>query len=220
MLQKMLQKKPSGLIVSLLIVVITLSVWIFDIPLSTKEKNLLIDSITSQVVISSPEVSSPESASSSASEPPISQSASTSTTSSALQSYTITRIIDGDTVELDTGETVRYIGIDTPETRDPRRGVECYGPEASKKNQELVLNREVKLEKDVSETDRYGRLLRYVYLDGQLINETLVREGFALAADFPPDVKYSKNFHTAQNLAQQEEKGLWGALCAPKPVLP
>ena len=76
-------------------------------------------------------------------------------------------MIDGDTIEVDMNGsqyTVRYIGMDTPETVHPTRGVEPYGHEASKRNRELVEGKTVYLEKDISETDRYGRLLRYVYL--------------------------------------------------------
>jgi endonuclease YncB( thermonuclease family) len=86
----------------------------------------------------------------------------------------VSRVIDGDTVELGDGSRVRYIGMDTPETAG-----DCYNREATARNIELVLNRVVQLEKDVSETDQYGRLLRYVYVDGVMVNEVLVREGYA-----------------------------------------
>jgi endonuclease YncB( thermonuclease family) len=90
--------------------------------------------------------------------------------------------VDGDTIEvaIDGQEyKVRYIGIDTPESVDPRRPVECFGKEAADKNQELVEGKIVGLEKDVSETDAFGRLLRYVWLDGRLINARLVSAGYA-----------------------------------------
>src|SRR4030042_2567140 len=76
----------------------------------------------------------------------------------------VTRVIDGDTIEIEGGQKVRYIGIDTPEKVDPRPSVQCYGKEAAAKNKELVEGKRVRLEKDVSETDKYGRLLRYVFV--------------------------------------------------------
>lgn len=132
---------------------------------------------------------------------------------SEFETAVVTKIIDGDTIELNSGEKIRYIGIDTPETRDPRRSVECFGKEASNKNATLVLNKEVRLEKDVSERDKYGRLLRYVYVGDELINETLVRQGFATAVQFPPDVKYADRFSLAEEMAQAEKLGLWGDVC-------
>ncbi|MEX1997648.1 MAG: thermonuclease family protein, partial [Candidatus Andersenbacteria bacterium] len=115
---------------------------------------------------------------------------------------TVARVIDGDTIELSTGERVRYIGVDTPETVDPRTAPQCLGKEASNKNKELVEGKAVTLEKDVSETDRYGRLLRYVYVDGKMINEALVAEGFAKASSYPPDVKHQEKFRAAEQSAR------------------
>ncbi len=123
----------------------------------------------------------------------------------------VTRVIDGDTIEIEGGIKVRYIGINTPETVDPRTGVECFGKQASAKNKELVEGKKVKLEKDVSETDKYGRLLRYIYLDNNFVNEYLVKEGFAYSSPYPPDIKYQEILNKAQNEAQASEKGLWGA---------
>lgn len=129
------------------------------------------------------------------------------------QKYKVTKIIDGDTIEIENGQKVRYIGMDTPETVDPRRPIQCYGIEASNKNKELVLDKEVYLEKDVSETDRYGRLLRYVWVNEVMINKLLVEEGYARAATFPPDVKYAEIFLQTQEKARKELKGLWGNQC-------
>ncbi len=129
----------------------------------------------------------------------------------------VTRVIDGDTIELATGETVRYIGIDTPETKHPSRPVECYGELAAQKNAELVLDKEVRLEKDVSETDQFGRLLRYVWIEENMVNDMLVREGFAHAASYPPDVKYQEMFTQAQEQARNENRGLWGE-CGVEPT--
>lgn len=126
---------------------------------------------------------------------------------------TVTKVVDGDTIELSTGETVRYIGIDTPETVDPKRPVGCYGKEASNKNKELVLGKAVTLEKDVSETDKYGRLLRYVYVDSLFVNDYLVRQGFAKASSYPPDVKYQDQFRQAEQEARENNRGLWSDAC-------
>lgn len=124
--------------------------------------------------------------------------------------FLVTRVVDGDTVELENGQKVRYIGVDTPESVDPRKPVQCFGKEASVKNEELVLNKRVRLEKDVSETDKYGRLLRYVYVGDTFINLELVKQGYASAATFPPDVNYSGVFKEAEKEARENGRGLWG----------
>lgn len=130
---------------------------------------------------------------------------------------TVTRVVDGDTIEVDiVGQTytLRYIGIDTPETVDPNRPVGCYGQEASDRNRELVLNQTVGLEKDVSETDAYDRLLRYIWLGDQMVNALLVRDGYAIAKAYPPDTKHQFAFDSLQVEAQSAQRGLWGATCA------
>lgn len=132
----------------------------------------------------------------------------------ATSSATVTKIVDGDTIKLSTGKTVRLIGIDTPETKDPRRPVECFGQEAAQRTTELLSGKTVTLEKDVSETDRYGRLLRYVYVDEILINEQLVAEGYATATKFPPDVKYADKLEQAESAAHQAKTGLWSDTCS------
>ncbi|QQG44839.1 MAG: thermonuclease family protein [Candidatus Roizmanbacteria bacterium] len=128
----------------------------------------------------------------------------------------VKRVVDGDTIELDNGKKVRYIGIDTPELKDPRKPVQCFAKEASDKNKELVEGKTVRLEKDVSDTDKFDRLLRYVYVvDNDLtfsalfVNEYLVKEGYAYASTFPPDVKYADLFLKAQTKAREQNKGLW-----------
>ncbi len=142
-----------------------------------------------------------------------------------LTAATVTRVVDGDTIVVDmSGEQfkLRYIGIDTPETVDPRRPVECFGKEASERNRQLVEGKAVGLEKDVSETDAFGRLLRYVWVEGQMVNEVLVQEGYALASTYPPDVKYAALFAGLQAEARRAGLGLWGAICgspAPSPII-
>ena len=113
------------------------------------------------------------------------------------QTATVVRVVDGDTIVVDRGqgpERVRYIGVDTPETVHPSKPVEAFGHEASEANRALVEGRKVVLERDISEVDRYGRLLRYVWLrDGDawsLVNLELVKRGFAQVVTYPPDVKY------------------------------
>lgn len=132
---------------------------------------------------------------------------------SEFESAIVKRVVDGDTIELTDGRKLRYIGIDTPETVDPRQAVGCFGREASGENRRLVDGKTVRLEKDISDTDRYGRLLRYVYIDGQMVNDVLVRNGFAYSSSYPPDVKYQEQFILAQREAQEDKRGLWGA-CA------
>src|SRR3989344_1730333 len=120
----------------------------------------------------------------------------------------VTNVIDGDTIEIEGGKIVRYIGIDTPETKHPKKKVQCFGIEAFMENKALVEGKQVRLEKDISETDRYGRLLRYVYIGDLFINDYLVRQGYAYAATFPPDVKYQSVFKQAQTEAEQNNRGL------------
>lgn len=126
----------------------------------------------------------------------------------------VTKVVDGDTIQISTGQTVRFIGIDTPETVDPRRPVGCFGKEASNEVKELLSGKEVILQKDVSDTDKYNRLLRYIYLplnDGQylFVQDYLVREGYATVLTYPPDVKYDKQLLGAQRYAKENTKGLW-----------
>lgn len=123
----------------------------------------------------------------------------------------VVRIIDGDTLEIEGGVKVRLIGIDTPEMKNKNKTIDCFAAEAKKKAEGLLMNKDVVLEKDVSETDRYGRLLRYVYLDGEMINDKLVKEGYAKMATFPPDVKNAKVFLASEKFARENQSGLWQA---------
>lgn len=138
-----------------------------------------------------------------------------SVASESAELATVLRVVDGDTIELADGRKVRYIGVDTPELHHPTKGVQCFGQEAMEKNKELVEGKEIKMKKDISETDRYKRLLRYIWVTstqpGQeiFVNEYLAREGFALQATFPPDVKYAELFRKAAEDARLQNKGLW-----------
>lgn len=129
----------------------------------------------------------------------------------------VERVIDGDTIEISGGVRLRYIGIDTPESVDPRQPVQCFSKEATEANKRLVLGKSVRLEKDVSETDRFGRILRYVYVDDVMVNEELVRNGFAQAITYPPDVKYQEKLSDAEEEARNGLLGLWGS-CVTTPT--
>jgi micrococcal nuclease len=133
-----------------------------------------------------------------------------------LTPATVKRIVDGDTIRVEIGGEefrVRYIGIDSPETVDPRRPVQCFGQEASERNRQLVEGKVIGLEKDVSETDEFGRLLRYVWVGDVMVNASLVEDGYAMAFTRPPDVRYAEVFASLQVAARQEGRGLWGEVC-------
>lgn len=126
---------------------------------------------------------------------------------------TVTRVVDGDTIEarfrgrvLD----VRLIGIDTPESVAPGVPVQCYALEASRFTTDRLEGERVRLEFDVERIDRYGRSLAYVWLGHELFNETLVREGYAFVTTYPPDVKYVDRFLAAQRDARAHDRGVWG----------
>lgn len=122
--------------------------------------------------------------------------------------FEVARIIDGDTIKLTNGNVVRYIGIDAPETFGRN---ECFSQEASDKNKELVLGKKVRLEKDISETDKYKRLLRYVYVGDLFVNRYLIRKGYARVSTYPPDVRYQEIFREAERKAKKDALGLWGS---------
>ena len=122
----------------------------------------------------------------------------------------VTRVVDGDTIEIEGGEKVRYIGVNTPESVDPRRKVQCFGKEASAYNKKLVEGKRVRLGADLEDRDRYRRLLRYVWLGDTMINEKLVQDGYAQVMTIPPNVKYADRFRVAQTEAREAKQGLWG----------
>ncbi len=117
-------------------------------------------------------------------------------------------IIDGDTIDVELNGTVyrvRYIGVDTPERGQP------FYAEATQANRDMVAGQEVILVKDVSETDQYGRLLRYIYLpDGTFVNAELLRQGYAQIVTYPPDVAMQAEFQAIQAEARTAGRGLWG----------
>jgi len=129
--------------------------------------------------------------------------------------YFVRRIVDGDTIQLQNGKFVRYIGIDTPETRKRVRGVWLYKPEqysldAKKLNSELVGGRRVELEFDSEEYDKYGRWLAYVHAEGKMVNEEILKAGYAKILVIPPNTKYLKRFKKAEQEAKDNKRGIWG----------
>jgi len=147
-----------------------------------------------------------------------------STTKGLLIPATVTRIIDGDTIEVSfqgKTEKVRLIGVDTPETKHPDKPVQPYGPEAANFTEKQLAGKKIFLEKDVSERDKYGRLLAYVWLTDpadfteaqmriNMFNSRLLLAGYAQLMTIPPDVKYVDWFTKFQIEARQSKKGLWG----------
>lgn len=129
--------------------------------------------------------------------------------------YDVAKVVDGDTLDvMIEGQKlrIRLIGINTPETVDPRKSVECFGKEASDKAKEILAGKKVFLEADASQTDRdkYDRLLRYVFLeDGTNFGLLMIREGYAYEYTYDAPYKYQKEFKAAQKEASDAGKGLW-----------
>lgn len=134
--------------------------------------------------------------------------------------YSVIKVYDGDTIEVDmagTPEKIRMIGVNTPETHDPRKPVECFGQAASDYTHSQLDSRKVRLQADPinQNRDRYDRLLRYVYLeDGSLYNAQLIREGYGFAYTHFPFTK-SSEFIALEKQAREQNKGLW-ASCPPQ----
>ena len=115
----------------------------------------------------------------------------------------VTRVIDGDTIEIEDGQHVRYIGIDTPERGEP------YYWEALRANRDLVAGKRVRLEKDVTDQDKYGRLLRYVWVDDTMVDAELVRQGYAYSYSYAPNLRYQEHFLRLEKEAREQRRGLW-----------
>jgi micrococcal nuclease len=131
---------------------------------------------------------------------------------------TVVRAIDGDTVVVAFGrtrtETVRILGADTPEVKDPRKPVQCFGPEASAyTHTRLPPGRRVRIETDTETRDKYGRLLAYVYVDGARYDDELLRLGYARLLIIPPNGRYARSMLEAELSARTARRGVWGA-CA------
>ena len=143
------------------------------------------------------------------------------------ETATVTRVIDGDTIEVTitdrfegpgagrarVGATydVRLLGIDTPESVDPGSPVECFGPEASAAANALLLGERVTLVKDTEESDQYGRLLRYVYVGEEMADARLVANGYAHAYTYRPNIRHSRLFVQLEREAREADRGLWSA---------
>jgi micrococcal nuclease len=124
----------------------------------------------------------------------------------------VVRVVDGDTLHVRIGdriETVRYIGVNTPEVHHPRRGEEPGGKEATAVNRQLVAGKHVRLELDVQERDRYRRMLAYVWIGEVMINAELVRLGYAQVMTIPPNVRHQALFVKLQREARDGRRGLW-----------
>lgn len=128
------------------------------------------------------------------------------TPSDTLERALVVSVIDGDTIELEDGHRVRYLGIDTPESG------EYYAENATTRNKELVEGKTVELQRGNRDQDEYGRLLRYVYVDGVFVNAELIAGGYAKAYIFDPDDRYSQVLVQLEQYAKLRELGLWGAV--------
>ncbi|KZR56840.1 thermonuclease family protein [Pseudobacillus badius] len=132
--------------------------------------------------------------------------------SSGLIPASVTRVVDGDTIKITIDgrqETVRLILVDTPETKHPRLGVQPFGQEASAFTEEHLSGKEIKIEPGIQERDRYGRLLAYVYIDGQMFNQLLLEQGLARVAVYPPNTQYLDEMKEIEAAAKAKKIGIW-----------
>ena len=149
----------------------------------------------------------------SVSEPPSSKPTAPPTTFGI--NATMISVVDGDTIDVNIGghrERVRLIGIDTPETKKPNTPVQCYGPQATRFTKSVLpADEPLHLERDVVARDDFGRILAYVYLagDGQFVNLTIIRQGYARPLTIPPNVAHTDEFVAASRAAQDDNIGLW-----------
>ncbi len=134
----------------------------------------------------------------------------------------VIKVIDGDTIEIENGDKVRYLNIDTPETKKPNTPVMCYGEEAYKVNISQVDNKIVYLKADKENKDRYGRLLRFVFLNYEELNDInnsvnaiLVKNGLARTMIISPNTTYKKDFLKMEAEAKEQKKGVWGNCSQP-----
>ncbi len=141
------------------------------------------------------------------------------TTENSNNLYEVVRVVDGDTIDVSIDsevERIRLIGINTPETVDPRMPLECFGAEASNKAKELLTGKKVSLESDPSqgERDKYDRLLRYVFIEGGInFNLLMIQTGFAYEYTYDLPYTYHAEFKEAQQQARERKIGLWGDMC-------
>ncbi len=139
--------------------------------------------------------------------------------------YLVKSIVDGDTIELENGEKVRYIGLDTPETRIKQEDStwlyqpEAYGEISKEFNRSLVEGKKVRLEYDMVQKDKYNRVLAYVFVEDTFVNAELIKQGYALLYTFPPNIKYVDFFIKLQKEARENKRGLWSEI-SDEPILP
>lgn len=134
-------------------------------------------------------------------------------TNSTNSTVKVVSVVDGDTIVIEGGQKVRYIGIDTPEIlydkNGHKTGEECFAREATEENKKLVEGKIIKLQKDTSEKDRYGRFLRYVYVGDTFVNESLIKNGYAKIMTIKPDIAYYQTFKEDEKTAKENMLGLW-----------
>jgi micrococcal nuclease len=131
----------------------------------------------------------------------------------ATAEWTVVDVLDGDTIDVARGDdtdTIRLLGIDTPETHHPTKPVECFGPEASAFTDEHLRGRSVRLEADIEGRDRYGRRLAYVIVDGERFNDELLRRGFARLLVIEPNHAHARTMLREELEAKRDGRGLWG----------
>ena len=129
--------------------------------------------------------------------------------SNVSSNFTVSRVIDGDTIELENGERVRYLGVETPEVSHPSKVPECYGVEATERNRDLVEGLVVRLLSDGEDRDSYGRLLRYVFVDGTFVNGILVWEGYAYSRSYGEHGRLYQTLVQLEASARDNKRGLW-----------
>jgi micrococcal nuclease len=150
---------------------------------------------------------------------------STTPSQTPQQGYKVVKVIDGDTIDVSIDgktERIRFIGVDTPETVDPRKSVQCFGKEASAKTKQLLEGNNVVLDSDPTQgdKDKYSRLLRYVYLeDGTFVNKKLIEDGFGFEYTYNIPYKYQSEFKDAQKHAESSKIGLWADNACPLPTV-
>jgi endonuclease YncB( thermonuclease family) len=150
------------------------------------------------------------------------QKTSKSSDLNTIETGLVNRVIDGDTLVLEDGRTIRYLNVDTPETKKPNTIVQCFGPEASAYNSALVQGKKISLRRDKENEDRYGRDLRFVFLEGRdtskienSVNAIMVRQGYGRALIIKPNNTFEDEFRKIEAEAKDQKAGLWGSCAKP-----
>jgi micrococcal nuclease len=230
---KVIERKPSKYTVTTIFAVITFFsgiLWIADdTPIATSLDNADIEqselvTVESEIAKTDANATSTSTNTASESEPIAEQTTFVDQTGTKGELYEVVKVVDGDTLDVmidGKAERLRLIGINTPETVDPRKPVECFGAEASNKAKALLSGKKISLESDSSqgERDKYDRLLRYVFLeDGTNFNLLMIREGYAYEYTYNLPYKYQSEFKDAQKEASVNKIGLWGNTCETPPA--